>query len=514
MALKNAIALFENTLQVGAFVDATPLITEVANAVAIKSRALDQDTHCHDAHQELEKAIAIAEAVIASPKSEAVVEGEVLALKNAIALFENTLQVGAFVDATPLITEVANAVAIKSRALDQDTHCHDAHQELEKAIAIAEAVIASPKSEAVVEGEVLALKNAIALFENTLQVGAFVDATPLITEVANAVAIKSRALDQDTHCHDAHQELEKAIAIAEAVIASPKSEAVVEGEVLALKNAIALFENTLQVGAFVDATPLITEVANAVAIKSRALDQDTHCHDAHQELEKAIAIAEAVIASPKSEAVVEGEVLALKNAIAKFEQQTYLANCQSNTSEIADGVAVALDNGALEEVATTNMSNSFVNINAPLSPISRASFATVMYAFADLEHSDNMSDVETFSDIGSDEEYAYAIKWAVDSGIYSGYADGTFRPDCNISREQLAVVLFNFAKTANIFTTQLADISGYADANDVSSWALLAVKWAINNEILLGRDHKLEPTEYATRAEVAFAISKLSSLNN
>lgn len=97
-----------------------------------------------------------------------------------------------------------------------------------------------------------------------------------------------------------------------------------------------------------------------------------------------------------------------------------------------------------------------------------------------------------FSDVASSD----AILWAVEQGIVSGYGNGTFGPDNAVTREQLAVILFNYAKAQgqDVSAGENTNILSYEDAFSVSEWAIPAIQWACGAGVMTGTlDGTLEP---------------------
>lgn len=80
--------------------------------------------------------------------------------------------------------------------------------------------------------------------------------------------------------------------------------------------------------------------------------------------------------------------------------------------------------------------------------------------------------------------YYDAVLWAQQNGIVAGYGDGTFRPGDNITREQLAVIFYNYARFKGYDVSAASDLSGFTDAGQVSSWALPAMGWIVGSGIL------------------------------
>jgi hypothetical protein len=142
---------------------------------------------------------------------------------------------------------------------------------------------------------------------------------------------------------------------------------------------------------------------------------------------------------------------------------------------------------------------------SPDVPMGRAMLAQVLYSLAG-KPSVGGAD---FKDVSSSAWYANAVAWAAENGIVSGYPDGSFGADDSISREQLALMLWNYAGKPAATQTAL----NFADAANASSWAQSALLWANEQGIINGKsDTALDPTGIATRAEVAQMIMKYLSI--
>ncbi len=112
----------------------------------------------------------------------------------------------------------------------------------------------------------------------------------------------------------------------------------------------------------------------------------------------------------------------------------------------------------------------------------------------------------SFADVPEDSYYASAVSWASQNGIVTGVSDTTFAPDAEVTREQLAVIMYRFAggKEAE------GDLSAYADRGNVSPFAETAVLWAVKNNIISGKNGLLLPQGKTTRAEFATMIVRFS----
>ena len=99
--------------------------------------------------------------------------------------------------------------------------------------------------------------------------------------------------------------------------------------------------------------------------------------------------------------------------------------------------------------------------------------------------------------------YAAGQKWAMDAGI----SDGTNMTGA-ITREQLAAILFRYAKQKGYDVSKSADLNGFADADAVSGYATDAMRWAVANGLIQGSNSKLNPKATASRAQVATILMR------
>lgn len=142
---------------------------------------------------------------------------------------------------------------------------------------------------------------------------------------------------------------------------------------------------------------------------------------------------------------------------------------------------------------------------APGQTLSRAMLASILYRLAG---EPAVTAENPFTDVPADQWYTDAVIWAAENGIVVGCGDGTFRPNAPATRAQTAVMLYAYANFAGRNTSQRADLSAFADAADVPSWALAEMQWANAAQLILGRDGKLlAPNAETTRAEMASILS-------
>ena len=134
---------------------------------------------------------------------------------------------------------------------------------------------------------------------------------------------------------------------------------------------------------------------------------------------------------------------------------------------------------------------------SPNQKLSRAQLAQILY---NKEGKPWVRDGSSFTDVPAKEWYANAVNWAAQKGYVMGY-DGTHFGPNSITREQLATILWRYAGEPKGKKNVL---SPFTDAGKASEYALPALRWAVQNEIIRGKgNNRLDPTGTATRAEVA-----------
>lgn len=141
---------------------------------------------------------------------------------------------------------------------------------------------------------------------------------------------------------------------------------------------------------------------------------------------------------------------------------------------------------------------------SPNSNITRAMMITILYRMADEPKAFDSS----FSDIENGSWYEKAVSWGAENKIVSGTSNDTFSPMDNITREQLALMIYNYASMNHINGTK-SNIENFTDFTHVASWATDALSWAVGNDIIHGKsDTLLAPSDGATRAETAAIIKR------
>lgn len=139
--------------------------------------------------------------------------------------------------------------------------------------------------------------------------------------------------------------------------------------------------------------------------------------------------------------------------------------------------------------------------------LSRAHFATILYRMAgspDVSYKDN------FPDVPDNLFYTKPVMWASrpEVNVISGYEDGRFGPDDNLTREQLAVMLYRYARYMGYENLESEDYSRFEDADCVSLFAKEAMQWAVAHRMITGDNGKLNPQGESSRAVCAAIITR------
>jgi subtilisin family serine protease len=139
----------------------------------------------------------------------------------------------------------------------------------------------------------------------------------------------------------------------------------------------------------------------------------------------------------------------------------------------------------------------------PESTMTRAMFAAVLYRMAGAP--EVSSGESPFSDVETGAWYADAVFWAAGEETVTGRGDGSFGPEEPATREQLVTILWRSCGRPD----GLDNLSGYADADNVSGWAIEAFRWAVGEGVISGKTGGiLDPKAVATRAEVAQVLMR------
>ena len=126
-----------------------------------------------------------------------------------------------------------------------------------------------------------------------------------------------------------------------------------------------------------------------------------------------------------------------------------------------------------------------------------------------------MTGESTYSDVKTGDWYYDAVVWATEAGVVNGMGDGTFAPNDNITRQEMATMLYRYWKLQGGKYTAKDDVlAGYQDRGEVADWALEAMSWTVQSGIIVGMTPTtLNPAGSATRAQVALVLVNYLKMN-
>ena len=141
----------------------------------------------------------------------------------------------------------------------------------------------------------------------------------------------------------------------------------------------------------------------------------------------------------------------------------------------------------------------------PAASVSRSMTAAILYRLAGSPQTGACD----FYDVPAGAYYASAAAWAQARGVVTGYGDGTFRPDGAVTRQQLAAMLYRYARLQGADLSAGADLTAYPDGDTVPAYAREALSWAVGAGVLRGRaDGRLDGGGTASRAELAVLLQR------
>ena len=162
-----------------------------------------------------------------------------------------------------------------------------------------------------------------------------------------------------------------------------------------------------------------------------------------------------------------------------------------------EDVAFAYENGLFAGTSDTTFS--------PNASMTRAMLVTVLYR---LEGQPAVNGRSGFSDVQYNGYYEDAVTWAADNGIVNGTSTTTFSPNANVTREQMAAILYRYAQYKKYNTAASSSLNGFTDQASVSGYATASLEWAVAEKLVNGSAGKLMPTGNATRAQVAAILHR------
>ncbi len=162
-----------------------------------------------------------------------------------------------------------------------------------------------------------------------------------------------------------------------------------------------------------------------------------------------------------------------------------------------DGVHYCVKHSLMRGLSTT--------IFAPEDATNRAMVVTILYRLENEPDAGNSA----FVDVPAGAWYANAVAWAAANGIVDGYTDTVFGPEDPVTREQIAAILYRYAKYKRYDVSRQADLSCYTDDDRVSGYAVAGIRWAVAEGLIEGTSATtLTPTGNSTRAQVATILMR------
>ena len=162
----------------------------------------------------------------------------------------------------------------------------------------------------------------------------------------------------------------------------------------------------------------------------------------------------------------------------------------------AGAVAYAVEQGLMNGVGDKRFK--------PEESMTRAMLVTVLWRYEGAPE----AGTNRFSDVPDGQWYTAAVAWAAENGIVGGVGGGKFEPDGNVTREQIATILFRYAQKTGMASAERGSLSAFPDASSVSGYAREALAWAVAEQIVNGSDGWLLPQGDATRAQVAAILMR------
>ena len=164
-----------------------------------------------------------------------------------------------------------------------------------------------------------------------------------------------------------------------------------------------------------------------------------------------------------------------------------------------EGVRYAYENGL--------MSGTGEGTFSPDLPTGRGMLVTILYRLAGSPAAGSAS----FTDVAKGQWYADGVAWASANGVVSGYPDGSFRPNDTITREQMAAILYQYARIQGKLDDSRADLSIFSDLDSLSAYAKEPMSWAVAQGLFSGVSaDTLAPGGSTTRAQATVILTAFS----
>ena len=189
--------------------------------------------------------------------------------------------------------------------------------------------------------------------------------------------------------------------------------------------------------------------------------------------------------------------------VEKESETTMLFKDVKETDWFYENVMYAAENGLMNGVSDDEF--------APNDTLTRAMLVTVLYRNAG---EPDINNSRSFSDIDTSAYYVDAVLWAKQNGIVNGITEIEFAPNSNITREQIATIIYRYAQYNGMDTVTTEENLHFADADEISEYAVSAMNWAVGTGLMKGKSTTtINPKDNATRAEIAAILQRFIEKN-
>ncbi len=201
-----------------------------------------------------------------------------------------------------------------------------------------------------------------------------------------------------------------------------------------------------------------------------------------------------VVVFDKAEEVVEKEGKDIPSPEAFHDIEKHWAH---------DAIVKAIEKGLIKGNTETEFS--------PDKSLTRQEAIGLLYVLFGDETS-SVENTSIFQDVSDENEYKEAILWAYNNGIVSGTGDNSFSPEKDITREDMAALIYRCNSMKGYDTSARSDVNQFSDKDSISDYAYENISWAVSKGILQGKsENTLAPREHMTKAEAASIAERIEN---
>ncbi len=243
--------------------------------------------------------------------------------------------------------------------------------------------------------------------------------------------------------------------------------------------------------------PVNKDALNAKVAEVENTKADAYTKESYDAFKAALDTAKAVLADEQaSQDKVDTALATLQDAYKALVKKpvekpfpfTDVSNKQWYYGVINEAYQLGLMTGASDSLFKPN-----ANMNRGM----------VAIVFHRMEGSKKVEYSKVFPDVANKQYYTTSVLWAKQTGVINGYKDGTFKPLRNVSREEMATMIYNFARYKGLDMSASKDITYFSDYAKITPYARVTLQWAVEKGLMSGKDNgtRLDPLGTATRAE-------------